>query len=40
MEKLVIEPADQPTATFVKPQVYYETGFPTGKNEFQFLEQQ
>lgn len=38
MEKLVIEPAKNPIATFVKPQVYFETGTPQGKNPFEYKE--
>ncbi len=38
MEKLVVEPARNPTATFVKPQVYYEFGAPQGKNPFSYIE--
>lgn len=39
MEKLVVEPSKNPTATFVKPQVYYEYGSPQGKNPFEYQEQ-
>lgn len=38
MEKMIIEPSDYPTATFVKPQVYYEIGTPKGHNEFEYQE--
>lgn len=38
MEKLVVEPSKNPTATFVKPQVYYEVGTPQGKNPFEYEE--
>lgn len=38
MEKLVVEPTRNPTATFVKPQVYYEVGTPHGNNPFDYQE--
>ena len=38
MEKLEIIPSSIPTATFVKPQVYYELGNPSARNEFEYTE--
>jgi type III restriction enzyme len=39
MEPLTLEPADTPTAVFVKPQVGYKFGYPGAGNGFDFSEQ-